>query len=280
MFPNTMTNENNEYHGAEFPFNEDFILGNEQNETEYSSQSLDFFNSEKNIDQNSNLEFNMIFDQAFTKIFQPVELQEEKKEKKEKIFNVNQRPRETKSVFTNVENEESNSSINDENFLKRKRYPQKRRRRENQDNMRKKIKRGFLNKALITKINYIMKLNDIAFYLEKFPQNLVCDVTKKSNKDLIDMTLEQIFKKKELYVKSDLSKYDHNLNVIKSKEVQENSELKSILNKKYSELFEEYINSKEFKVDEINRLKDNDMGNIYIERYIYLSKHFIEFFSD
>ena len=195
MFPNTMTNENNGYHGTEFPFNEDFILGNEQNETEYSSQSLDFFNSQKNIDQNSNLEFNMIFDQAFTKIFQPVELKEEKKEikeKKEKIFNVNQRPRETKSVFTNVENEESNSSINDENFLKRKRYPQKRRRRENQDNMRKKIKRGFLNKALITKINYILKLNNISSYLEKFPQNLVCDVTKKSNKDLIDMTFKRI----------------------------------------------------------------------------------------
>ena len=33
-----------------------------------------------------------------------------------------QRERETKSVFTNVENEEGNSSINDENFLKSKRY--------------------------------------------------------------------------------------------------------------------------------------------------------------
>ena len=277
MFPNTMTNENNQYFETEIRFNEPYILGNEQNETEYSSLSLDYFNSEKNISQFCNLELNMTFDKAFTKIFQPIELQEGKKAK---IFNVIQRPRETKSVFTNVENEESNSSINDANFLKRKRYPQKRRRRENQDNIRKKIKRGFLNKALITKINDILKSNDIAFYLEKFPQNLVCDVTKKSNKDLINMTLEQIFQKKELYDENDLTKYVHNLNVIKSKEVQENLELKSILNKKYSELFEEYINSKEFKIDEINRLKDNEMENIYIERYIYLSKHFIEFFSD
>jgi hypothetical protein len=220
----------------------------------------------------------MNIDEAYTKIFKPTE----SKEKKEKIFDVVLREREgeIKSLFTNIENEESNSNINDENFLKRKRYPQKRRRRENQDNMRKKIKRGFMNIALITKINVNLKLNNIVSYLEKFPQNLVSDVTKKTNKDLIDMTLEQIFEKKELYDEDDLSKYEHNLKVIKSKEVQENLELKSILNKKYSELFEEYINSKEFKIDEINRLKDNEMENIYIERYIYLSKHFIEFFSD
>ena len=278
MFPITMTNEYNGYLETQYLFNEQIIIGNEQNETEYSSLSLNYINSEKNIDQFCNFDLNMNIDEAYTKIFKPTE----SKEKKEKIFDVVLREREgeIKSLFTNIENEESNSNINDENFLKRKRYPQKRRRRENQDNMRKKIKRGFMNIALITKINVNLKLNNIISYLEKFPQNLVCDVTKKTNKDLIDMTLEQIFEKKELYDEDDLSKYEHNLKVIKSKEVQQNSELKAILNKKYSELFEEYINSKEFKVDEINRLKKNKMSDSYIERYIYLSKHFIKFFSE
>ena len=278
MFPNTMTNEYNGYLETQYLFNEQSIIGNEQNETEYSSLSLNYITSEKNIDQFCNFDLNMNIDEAYTKIFKPTE----SKEKKEKIFDVvlREREREIKSLFTNIENEESNSNINDENFLKRKRYPQKRRRRENQDNMRKKIKRGFMNIALITKINVNLKLNNIVSYLEKFPQNLVCDVTKKTNKDLIDMTLEQIFEKKELYDEDDLSKYEHNLKVIKSKEVQQNSELKAILNKKYSELFEEYINSKEFKVDEINRLKKNKMSDSYIERYIYLSKHFIKFCSE
>ena len=278
MFPITMTNEYNGYLETQYLFNEQIIIGNEQNETEYSSLSLNYINSEKNIDQFCNFDLNMNIDEAYTKIFKPTE----SKEKKEKIFDVVLREREgeIKSLFTNIENEESNSNINDANFLKRKRYPQKRRRRENQDNMRKKIKRGFMNIALITKINVNLKLNNIVSYLEKFPQNLVCDVTKKTNKDLIDMTLEQIFEKKELYDEDDLSKYEHNLKVIKSKEVQQNSELKAILNKKYSELFEEYINSKEFKVDEINRLKKNKMSDSYIERYIYLSKHFIKFFSE
>ena len=145
MFPTTMTNESNEYHWTETLFNEHFILGNEQNETENSSLCLNFFNSEKNIGQDSKFEFNMLFDQAFTKIFPTLE---PKEEKKVKIFNVIYREREANSVFTNIENEEDNSSINDENFLGRKRNHVKRRRRENQDNMRKKIKRGFINTAL------------------------------------------------------------------------------------------------------------------------------------
>ena len=65
----------------------------------------------------------------------------------------------------------------------------------------KKIEREFLNKALILKINDILEFNNIMWDLEKFPQNLVCDVAKKSNKDLIDMALEQIFKKKNYMIK-------------------------------------------------------------------------------
>ena len=85
---------------------------------------------------------------------------------------------------------------------------------------------------------------------------------------------------KEIYDEKDLNNYYHNLKVLENKEINENEELKEILNKKYSELFQEYINSKEFNIIEINRLKNNDMDNSYIERYIYQSKHFIEYFSE
>ena len=67
--------------------------------------------------------------------------------------------------------------------------------------------------------------------------------------------------------------------MVKSEDVQDNAEFKSILNKKYSELFEEYINSKEFE-DEIERLKEKKMEDDYIKIYINLAKHFIEFFSN
>ena len=67
---------------------------------------------------------------------------------------------------------------------------------------------------------------------------------------------------------------------MENKEIQENEELVKILNKKYCELFEEYIDSKEFNIDEIKRLKNNNMDNIYIERYIYQTKNFINFFAE
>ena len=68
--------------------------------------------------------------------------------------------------------------------------------------------------------------------------------------------------------------------MIENKEILENEELNEILNKKYCELFEEYINSKEFNIDEINRLKNKNMDNAYIKRYIYYAKHFIEYFGE
>ena len=276
MCSNPFTNEWKEIQELQKSFNKIFGLGEQQEETDTSSLFFEMNLINKNEDEQSypniNLdEISSIFEN-YTPIFEPV---------KAKIFKVVHRER--TSLFTNLENDEIDSSTNDETFLKRKRLPEKRRRLENQDNMRKKIKRGFLNNALIIKLNDILEYNKIKSYFEKFPQNLVTDVTRNSNKDLLSMSLEEIFEKKELYNKNDknsLNNYYHNLEVIKSKEVQENSELKTILNKKYYELFEEYINSKEFKVDEINRLKDNEMSDIYIKRYIYLSKNFIKFFSN
>ena len=180
-------------------------------------------------------------------------------------------------IFSKFEDDSSDSSTNDELLNKRKRYLTKRRRRENSDNIRKKIKRGFLNNALIKNINIILKNKGAIILFKKFQQKFVADITKKTNKILINLTLEEIFEKKELYHEDDYKFYFHNLKLVKSKEVQENKELKKILNKKYFELFEDYLNSKEFKIDEINRLKNNKMDDVYIKRYIYLAKNFIKF---
>ena len=92
------------------------------------------------------------------------------------------------------------------------------------------------------------------------------------------MTLSEIFEKKEVYSSNDLN-FKHNLKVVQTKEIKENEELKEILNKKYCELFEEYINSKEFNIDEINRLEEK-FDDSYIESYKNLARHFIEFFAN
>ena len=184
------------------------------------------------------------------------------------------------SVFTKIENDLSYLLKEEEMLCQRKRYNIRRKRRENNDNIRKKIKRGFFNKGLIHKLNMILKNQNINSYFEIFQQHFVGNVTKRTNNQLMNMTLEEIFEKKELYQESELKSYKHNFNLVKSIEIQENKELKNILNKKLYLIFEEYINSKEFLIDEINRLKNKKMDNEYIKRYIYLTKHFIEFAFD
>ena len=199
---------------------------------------------------------------------------EEKNKNNSKIFKVVYPKKDF--VFTCIDN----GLFTEEEILCRKRYPKKRRRRENQDNIRKKIKRGFFNKALLQKLNMILINKGSKSYFEKFQQHFVSNVTRKTNNALMNMTLEEIFEEKGLYQVNELKYYEHNLNLVKSKEIQDNIELKNILNKKLYLIFEEYTNSKEFLIDEINRLKDKNMDNGYIERYKYLAKHFIEFAMD
>ena len=54
--------------------------------------------------------------------------------------------------------------------------------------------------------------------------------------------------------------------------------MRKILDMKYYQLYEEYLNSDEF-IEEINRLKKKGMNDEYINTYIYFSKHFLEFFE-
>ena len=194
---------------------------------------------------------------------------------KDKLFDIIL-PKST-PIFSKLEND---SSTDDGIFLERKRYSIKRRRRENKDNIRKKIKRGFLNIALINKINTIIKSNRGKLCFKRFQQHFVSDVAKKSNKVLLNMTLKEIFEKKEIYDTKELKFYYHNLKLIQSEEILENEELKNILNKKYCELYDEYLNSKEFMHDEIKRLKNNKMEDSYIKRYIYLARNFINFINE
>ena len=192
---------------------------------------------------------------------------------KRKLFKINYRKKYDES------NEISPSSV-EKAFLNNKVLPTIKRRRENQDNIRKKLKTVFFNTFLRKKINEILNNKHSRLYFEKFPISFVNDIRKNTNKDVIDKTLLEIILNKELYSENDLSNYNHNIKVVENKEVKKIGELKKILNKTFRELFEEFINSKEFNIDEINRLRNNNLDNIYIERYIYQSKHFIEYFAE
>jgi len=190
------------------------------------------------------------------------------------------------SNYDNKENKEDNySKVSQKDILlagKRKRFSFRRQRKDNRDNIRKKIKRGFFNNALIKKLNEMLKRIGSNKYFEKFPQRFVSDIDQKRGKEIFSMTLGEILEKKKIYrleKKSGLNNYLHNLQVIQSEDVKENEEFKIILNKTVRELYEEYINSDEFKIEEINRLKKKNSKDEYINSYIYFSNHLIEFFS-
>ena len=195
--------------------------------------------------------------------------------KKQKIFMINYK------IRIDEFNDKENAPLsNEKTFLGNKTLPTIKRRRENVDNIHKKIKTVFFNSFLYNIINKALKHKNSKLYFVKFSISFVNDVKRNTNKDIINLSLLEIISNKELYNTKDLSNYYHNLKVVENKEIEENEELKEILNKTYRELFEEYINSKEFNIDEINRLKNKNMDNAYIKRYIYCSKHFIDYFSE
>ena len=92
------------------------------------------------------------------------------------------------------------------------------------------------------------------------------------------MTLAQIFEQKSLYKsKHDLLNYQNNLKILDRLKKENNLLMRTILNMKYKDIFEEYVNSDEF-LNDIDLVKKRfKLNNFDYERYINISKTFIQF---
>ena len=172
------------------------------------------------------------------------------------------------------------NQIETKKFIQKKRRKIKGPRKGNSDNMRVKIKRCFY-RNLKKKLNNILKKSGSRKYFEFFPSKFSSEINRKKCKIIVNMTLNEIFLDKNLYKNENedgLRKYKHNSNVVKSEEVKNNEKLQEILNKTFRQLYEDYINSDDFNVDEINRLKKNNDED-YIQKYKITAKNLISFFS-
>ena len=205
---------------------------------------------------------------------------EKANEEKNKInFNINNSP---KKYLFKISNANCVLNEGDANSFTRKRLRVRKPRKYNNDNIRIKIKRGFLNVALIKKLNNLLKNIASNQKFVKFPHSFIKDVNKGRNMRIMNITLREIFENEELYKdinKNSRENYLHNLQVVKSEEIKTSDEFDKILNKTFKELYEEYINSDEFKIVEINHLKMKNMDDEYIQKYIYLAREFIDFFN-
>ena len=190
----------------------------------------------------------------------------------EKIFNI-EKEKEKINLFTNIKHDDKNE-ISYEDQIKR--FSVKRDRYKNKDNILKKIITAFFNFYLLNAINLKLQNLGIKNYLEKFSLN---HINKQNKIVIMNMTLKQFIEKNELYhkQKNPKKKVHHNAYILNVLEKCINPVLKRILNISLKELYEAYINSDEFKVDEINRLKKKNMNDWYINRYIFLSKNFLKY---
>ena len=146
-------------------------------------------------------------------------------------------------------------------------------------NIKKKLLTHFLNDYIFNDNNNIIQTRCI-FCFEKFPQNLIKHfIAKERIKELFNMTLKEIYDKKELYgeknIKSHFAPNSNFLNDLFSKveykDVLEQSGIKEKLGMKISDLFHEYINSDEFKND-IDGLRI-ESGDAYVEKYSKIAKN-------
>ena len=186
-----------------------------------------------------------------------------------------------------------NDALNDKNSKIKKNGREKRRnktkfivnRKQNFDNIRKKIKARFL-KALKNALNAKLKSAGSKYFFTFLPQIFIINLSKKLNKSILDLTLNELFSKnffnKKIEKKADLKKYNHNLFVLKylenNKDICEKSKFNIIKDMKFSQIFNEYLISKEFEI-EISTLIQQKENEKYIKNYIIKARNFLNFFS-
>ena len=207
----------------------------------------------------------------------PYQFQFNKRHKK-KIFEVIY-PAKNKKIFTESEIQYNPLDLFESYFRKKHRSKVKQPRSSNQDNIRRVVKRRFDNTHLKNTFNKKLKKAGYKNFIECFPPEFAGNVTREINRSIINMTFGQILTDKSIYSGKKLYQYEKNLEIVNSIKKDQNSDLNEMLNKKYSKLFEEYLNSDDFKIAEIERLRNKQKSILYIKKYEYLAKNLIKFFA-
>ena len=124
-------------------------------------------------------------------------------------------------------------------------------------------------------------------FFKSLPQKFVTNITKNKIKPILNLTLKDIlsnnFCEKGENYEIDLKKYYHNKDVLKYLENNNNINQKSnfhiFKNMTISEIFIEYLESKEFE-NEITNLKQKNENNKYIIEYIIKATNLLDFFTN
>ena len=158
-------------------------------------------------------------------------------------------------------------------------------RKENADNIRKKIKTRFF-KTFIGLINQKLEIADSKKIFDLLPQKYVNNIAKGINKVIFDKTFKELFSTNfagtENEQDSNFKKYKNNIDTLeyleKQKDISEKSNYNCYKNLKLYQIFDEYLRSKEFEKDIVNLELEGEKDD-YIYNYIKFACNLNNFFS-
>ena len=159
-------------------------------------------------------------------------------------------------------------------------------RKDNSDNIRKKIKSRFI-KCLRKTVNERLTNAGSKELFKLLPQIFISNISKEKNKIYLNLSFKDLFSKnfyeeEKININEfNLDNYNHNLSVLdyleKNDVINEKSNYKNFKNMKLYEIFNEYLKSNEFE-NEITSLKNKNETDKYIKDYILKASNLIDFF--
>ena len=150
------------------------------------------------------------------------------------------------------------------------------------DSLRKKIK-ARLHKKLTKIINEKLKKAGSKCYFDMLPQSFITNINIGFNKPLLNLTMRELFQKTFGFKSKDKEKIEYNIRIMKyiedNPDINNNSEIGDFLDSKYSEIIREYLDG-DYLQEDIDRLKEENESEDYINRYNFIAMHWIEFYEN
>ena len=155
----------------------------------------------------------------------------------------------------NIQNNSPEKNYNDITFQKvNNDLINKKRKFIDNDNIKNKRLIYFFNNYLLKANNDIIKKAGCKFYFNKLPRELILDLFAENKKDNFQMTLFDIYTKKELYNQKNIKSHlEPNIEVLKKLHsdkyinIMDKSGLEKKLKMKVVDLYQEFLNSNENK---------------------------------
>ena len=187
------------------------------------------------------------------------------------------------------ENFDSKKDAKSKNVDKKYKFISFKQRKRKEDNIRKKIKTSAL-KAIIKKINKLLKKAGSKYTFKTFPQHFIADISIKTNHEVMYLTFRELFEytyqklindekyKSKGYNKTliEAAKDKYKKNCITLEYLDSNQEeglksvWESIKNTEYVDLLRDFFNSHEFEKSVAKLKEDEDYINSYHKLNIYI----------